>query len=81
MTLSRGPLVERMVNRYLTSAGSPHRTALSSSRQAGQLRNIIVASVIHIHFLVDLTGKTRERRGFVSPSAGPRHRPGDLRVP
>lgn len=47
MTLSRGPLVERMANWYLTSAGSPHRTALSWSRQAGQLRNVIVASVIH----------------------------------
>ena len=47
MTLCRGPLLERMVNRYVTSAGSPHRTALSWSRQAGQLRNVIVASVIH----------------------------------
>jgi len=38
--------VERMVNRHLTSAGSPHRTAPSWSRQAGQSRNIMVASVI-----------------------------------
>ena len=32
MTFSRAPSVERMVNRHLTSAGSPHRTALSWSR-------------------------------------------------
>ena len=63
MTLSRGPSVERIVNRYLTSAGSPHRRAPSWSRQAGQLRNIIVASVMYrVPFLIDLTGKTRERR-------------------
>jgi hypothetical protein len=47
MTLSGGPSVERMVNRHLTSAGSPHRTAPSWSRRAGQVRNIIVASVMH----------------------------------
>ena len=64
MTLSRGPSVERIVNRYLTSAGSPHRRAPSWSRQAGQLRNIIVTSVMHKGSLslIDLTGKTRERR-------------------
>ena len=32
MALSMGPSVERMVNRHLTSAGSPHRAALSRSR-------------------------------------------------
>ena len=32
MTPSMGPSVERMVNRQLTSAGSPHRTAPSWSR-------------------------------------------------
>ena len=31
MTPSTGPSVERMVNRHLTSAGSPHRTAPSWS--------------------------------------------------
>ena len=35
------------MNRHLTSAGSPHRTAPSWSREAGQFRNIIVASVNH----------------------------------
>jgi hypothetical protein len=47
MALSSGPSVERMVNRHLTSAGSPHRTVPSRSRQAGQFRNIIMASVDH----------------------------------
>src|SRR5258708_14992921 len=46
MALSRGPPVERMVNRHVTSAGSPHLTAPSSSRQAGQSRNIMLASAI-----------------------------------
>ena len=32
MALSMGPSVERMVNRHLTSAGSPHLMAPSSSR-------------------------------------------------
>jgi hypothetical protein len=32
MAASRGPSVERMVNRHLTSAGSPHLTVRSSSR-------------------------------------------------
>ena len=32
MALSTGPSVERMVNRHLTSAGSPHLMAPSSSR-------------------------------------------------
>jgi hypothetical protein len=45
MALSMGPSVERMVNRQLTSAGSPHRTAPFWSRWAGQSRNIMVASV------------------------------------
>jgi hypothetical protein len=31
MALSRGPSVERMMNRHLTSAGSPHLAAPSSS--------------------------------------------------
>jgi hypothetical protein len=47
MTPSTGPPVERMVNRHLTSAGSPHRRAPSWSMWAGQFRNIIVASVNH----------------------------------
>jgi hypothetical protein len=45
MALSTGPSVERMVNRQLTSAGSPHRSAPSRFSQAGQSRNIIMASV------------------------------------
>ena len=32
LALSRGPSVERMANRHLTSAGSPHLTVRSSSR-------------------------------------------------
>jgi hypothetical protein len=32
MALSMGPSVERMMNRRLTSAGSPHRVAPSWSR-------------------------------------------------
>jgi len=44
MALSTGPSAELMVNRHLTSAGSPHRAASSWSRQAGQSRNIIVVS-------------------------------------
>jgi hypothetical protein len=40
MALSRAPWVERVMNRHLTSAGSPHRTAPSWSSQAGQSRNI-----------------------------------------
>jgi hypothetical protein len=32
MALSMGPSVERMVNRHLTSAGSPHLAVPSSSR-------------------------------------------------
>jgi hypothetical protein len=47
MALSSGPSVERMMNRHLTSAGSPHRTVPSWSRWAGQFRNIIMASVGH----------------------------------
>ena len=47
MTLSRGPSVEHMMNRHLTSAGNPHRRALSWPRWAGQLRNIIMSSVNH----------------------------------
>jgi hypothetical protein len=45
---SRGPSLERMVNWHLTSAGSAHVTVRSSSRQAGQSRNIIVASSDHM---------------------------------
>ena len=41
MTLSSGPSVEFMMNRQLTSAGSPHLTAPSRSMYAGQTRNMI----------------------------------------
>jgi hypothetical protein len=41
MALSSGPSVEFMMNRHLTSAGSAHLTASSSSRYAGQSRNMI----------------------------------------
>src|SRR5260370_14968732 len=46
MALSRGPPVERMVSRHVTSAGSPHLTAPSSSRPARPARNIMPASAI-----------------------------------
>ena len=62
MALSRGPSVERMVNRHLTSAGSPHRTALAVSRWAGQSRNIIVASVGFSGSLMYGQEKTRGSR-------------------
>jgi hypothetical protein len=45
MALSRGPSLDRMVKRRLTSAGRPHLSMPSSSRYAGQSRNIIVASL------------------------------------
>jgi hypothetical protein len=53
MALSSSPPDERTVNRHLTSAGSPQRTAPFRSIQAGQSRNIIVAS---IHYRVRVRG-------------------------
>ena len=58
MALSMSPSVECMVNRHLTSAGSPHRAVPSWSRWAGQSRNIIVARVYH---------KARVQDGYCRP--------------
>ena len=40
LALSSGPSVDLMVYRASTSAGSPHRTALSRPRNAGQSTSI-----------------------------------------
>jgi hypothetical protein len=42
MTLLRWPSLDRMVDRHLTSAGSPHLTLPSRSRYFGQSKNIIL---------------------------------------
>lgn len=84
MALSRAPSVERMVYRYLISAGSPHHTARCWSTPARQLRNVIVVSVkqsslcrlalrggFRLSFLADICARV--------VMSG--HGPGPLRVP
>jgi hypothetical protein len=48
MAASRDPSLERIVNRHLNSAGSPHRMAPSWPRRAGQSRSICGSPLGHV---------------------------------
>ena len=81
LALSAGPSLELMVNWRSTSAGSPHLTAPSRSRKAGQSRNIIVVSSNHKVWCMAVAAPALARRQRRAPGWVSWRLPGVTRRP
>ena len=66
MAASRDPSLERIVNRHLDSAGSPHRMAPSWSRRAGQSRSICGSPLGHVARLYLPSRRLQARRKLLN---------------